>query len=201
MRTVQDPSPTKEKLLEAAQRLMLAKGYTSTTVDEICEATGLTKGSFFYYFKSKEDLGKAVLDHYFSSMFQMVQQAPFLKMSDPLQRIYGYVDFVIEMSQSPEVQNSCLLGNFAQELSDTYPEIRCQCAKYFARWAKVFKQDLDQAKAQYAPKAAFDTLSLAKHFIVVMEGSFILAKANQDAEIVGKSLQHFTQYLKSLFQR
>ena len=65
MRTAQTHSPTKEKLLEAAQQLMLAKGFPATTVDEICEAAGFTKGSFFHYFESKEHLGKEVLDRFY----------------------------------------------------------------------------------------------------------------------------------------
>lgn len=200
MRTRQLYSPTKEKLLEAAQQLMLAQGFTATTVDEICQAAGLTKGSFFHYFESKEHLGKAVLDRFVSSMFQTIGGAPFLKKSDPLQRIYGYVDFAIRMSKDPKVQNSCLLGTFAQELSDTHHRMRSICAQHFARWADALKQDLDQAKAKYRPKAALATQSLAEHFIAVVEGSLILAKAKNEKKVFEKNLLHFKQYLKSLFE-
>ncbi len=201
MRRAQVHSPTKEKLLDAAQRLMLAKGYPATTVDEICEAAGLTKGSFFHYFQNKEDLGKAVLDRYVVLKQQMWQAAPFMKKSDPLQRVYGYLDFAVQMYKKPESQNGCLLGHFAQELSDTYPEIRSLCAERFGQWAKTFKRDLDEARAKYAAKAALDTQSLAEHFIAVLEGSLILGKAKRDMRIVEKSLRHFKQYLKTLFER
>jgi TetR/AcrR family transcriptional repressor of nem operon len=201
MRTAQEHSPTREKLLAAAQQLMLVKGYEATSVDEICGAAKLTKGSFFHYFESKEDLGKAVLDHYISSRYQMIQQAPFFKKSDPLQRAYGYVDFMIQMSRNAASENSCLLGNFAQELSDTHPVIRSQCAKHFTKWAEPFKKTLDRAKARYVPKAAFDTQGLAEHFIAVLEGSILLAKAKQDKSIIEKSLRHFKQYLKTLFKK
>ena len=79
MRTRQENPATREKLLETAQHLMLAKGYTATSVEEICEAADLTKGSFFHYFASKEDLGKAVLDRYVNTMFQAVQNAALLE--------------------------------------------------------------------------------------------------------------------------
>ncbi len=92
MRTAQLHSPTKEKLLDAAQQLMLAKGFPSTTVDEICETAGLTKGSFFHYFASKEQLGKEVLNRFYVFLQQTSQQGSFRKKSDPLQRVYGYVD-------------------------------------------------------------------------------------------------------------
>lgn len=201
MRTAQVDSPTKEKLLDAAQRLMLVKGYPATTVDEICGAAGLTKGSFFHYFESKEELGKEMLGRYVSFKQQMWQAAPFMKKSDPLLRIYGYLDFAVQLYKKPESQNGCLLGHFTQELSDTYPEIRSLCAECFGQWAKTFKRDLDEAKAMYAAKKSIDTQSLAEHFIAVLEGSLILGKAMQDMGIVGKSLRHFKQYLKTLFDR
>src|SRR5689334_24216214 len=65
MRTAQTYTPTKEKLLDAAQQLMLSKGFPATTVDEICDTAGFTKGSFFHYFESKEQLGKEVLNRFY----------------------------------------------------------------------------------------------------------------------------------------
>jgi TetR/AcrR family transcriptional repressor of nem operon len=199
MKQTQEHPPTKERLLEAAQRLMLAKGYEATSVEEICQAAGVTKGSFFHYFECKEDLGKAALDAFVSSRFQAMQQAAFLKKTDPLQRVYGYVDFLVEMMKRPDVPTGCLLGNLSQELSDTRPEIRTQCAKYFDLWSEAFKRDLDKAKARYASEAAFDTRSLAEHLIAVIEGSLILSKTKQDKRVVEKNLSHYKQYLKSLF--
>ena len=202
MRTAQAESPTKEKLLEAAQQLMLAKGFPATTVDEICETAGFTKGSFFHYFESKEHLGKEVLDRfYLSEVRQMLQEGPFRKKSDPLQRIYGYVDRFIELSQNLETPSGCLLGHFAQELSDTHPEIRALCAQCFAEWAAILKHDLDEAKTKYAPKASVDTQSLAEYLIAVLQGSQILARAKQDKGVYKQNLQHFKRYLKSLFEK
>jgi TetR/AcrR family transcriptional repressor of nem operon len=201
MRTARAQSPTKEKLLEAAQQLMLAKGFPATTVDEICDTAGFTKGSFFHYFESKEHLGKEVLDRFYCSFQQRIQQGSFRKKSDPLQRVYGYVDRFIEMSKNPELPCGCLLGNFTQELSDTHPEIRSLCVQRFAEWAAPFKQDLDEAKAKYASKAPFDTQSLAEYLIAVLQGSMILAKAKQDKRVVAQNLQHFKQYVKNLFEK
>jgi TetR/AcrR family transcriptional repressor of nem operon len=200
MRTAQADSPTKQKLLDAAQRLMLAKGFVATTVDEICEAARLTKGSFFHYFRSKEDLGRAVLDRFVAAKAQAFQHASFLKKRDPLQRVNGYIDCAIRMSQEPSAHQGCLLGNFAQELSDTHPGMRSRCAEHFARWAEGFRQDLDQAKAKHAPKAAFDTRSLAEHFIAVLEGALILAKTKRDPKAVERHLRHFKRYVNALFK-
>lgn len=199
MRRPQAVSPTKQQLLAAAQKLMLSKGYPATTLDEICVAAGVTKGSFFHYFASKEHLGKAVLEHFVNHLFQTMQTAPFVKKRDPLERVYGYVDFVIKMAKDPAVVQGCLLGSFAQDLSDTHPAIRAQCGGYFDHWAQALKRDLDAAKAKHAPKAVFDTQSLAEHFIAVVEGALILVKAKQDGKILDKQLRHFKRYLQSLY--
>ena len=92
MRTPQKGSPAKEKLLDAAQRLMLAKGFTATTVDEICETAKLTKGSFFHYFDSKDDLGQVVLDRFVSAKAQAMRSAPFIQKRGALQRVYSYLE-------------------------------------------------------------------------------------------------------------
>lgn len=200
MRKPQAFSLTKQKLLEAAQKLMLARGYPVTTLDDICAAARVTKGSFFHYFKSKEDLGKAVLEHFMVEHFQAMQSAAFIKKRDPLARVYGYVDFAIGMSKDPAIIHGCLLGSFAQDLSDTHPRIRLQCAHYFDQWAAALKRELDAAKAEYAPRAAIDTQSLAEHFIAVVEGALILVKVKQDAKILEKQLRHFKRYLQSLLE-
>jgi TetR/AcrR family transcriptional repressor of nem operon len=200
MKAVQTNSATKTKLLEAATQLMLTKGYSATSIDEICGAAKVTKGGVFHYFASKEDLGKAVLERYASRMFEVVRDAPFTKKSDPLQRVYGYVDFLIERSKSPDLRNGCVVGNFAQ-LSETYPEIGSLCAKYFGWWSEAFKADLDKAKAKHAPRSRSNTKELADHLISVFEGSLMLAKSKNDVNIVEKNLLHYKQYLKSLFER
>ena len=201
MRKAQPDSATKLKLLEAAQRLMLAKGYTATSVDEICEAAEVTKGSFFHYFGSKEDLGRAVLDYFMSSMSRAAQDSPFSQKRDPLQRVYGHIDFLIEVSKDPERRSGCLLGNFAQVLSDTHPDIRSLCAGHFSRWAGMLKHELDEAKTAHAIKGAVDTQVLSEHFIALFEGSLMLAKTQRDIEIIGRNLRNFKQYLKSIFEK
>jgi TetR/AcrR family transcriptional repressor of nem operon len=65
MRTAELDSPTRDKLLDAAEGHMLSKGFTATSVDDVCRAAGLTKGSFFHYFDSKEHLGRVVVERFY----------------------------------------------------------------------------------------------------------------------------------------
>ncbi len=199
MRTANPDSPTKEKLLDAAQRLMLAKGFPATTVEEICETAGLTKGSFFHYFESKDDLGKAVLDRYAGRGLGALETAPFRRQSDPLKRIIASIDFWIDRISDPSTECGCLLGNFAQELSDTHPAIRAQCAQYFDRWTQMLKQDFDEAKVACRPRGRIDTQGLAEHYVAVVEGALLLAKAKGDRKVFERNLTHLKRYIQAVF--
>lgn len=200
MRTAQPNSPTKVRLLDAAQSLMLAKGFSATTVEEICDKAKLTKGSFFHYFESKEQLGKDVLERFCAGAQERLRPAG-ARQDDPLARVYAYVDTLIKLSKECAGSQGCLLGTFAQELSDTHPEIRALCEQAFGQWAQALRTDLDEAKLRHAPSASFDTKSVAEYLIAVLEGSKILARTQQNAGIVEQNLLHFRRYVDMLFSR
>ena len=202
MRTPAKNPKAKKAILDAAQELMLSKGFAATSVDEICKKAKLTKGTFFHYFKSKEDLGKTALERFCCSSRDTMQACGCgEKNSDPLKRVYGYVDFARGAAKKPAYLAGCLLGTFTQELSDTHPRLRAACADGFDAWAGILKKDLKEAKAKYAPKADFDCNELAEYFISVFEGSLLLAKARKDNRIIEKNLTLFKGYLKTLFKK
>ena len=197
-RIAQADSPTRDKLLDAAQELMLSKGFAATTVDDICEAAELTKGSFFHYFESKDALGKQLLERFCAQGEQL--HASFCQSeTDPLKRVYSYIDSAIKMAKDP-MNKGCLLGLFAQELCDTNPQIQEACKKGFDAWAKGFGNELAKAKAAYAPHASFDPRELADHLIAVMEGSMILGKVRRNMSVMAKNLEHFKAYVRGLLE-
>ena len=188
----------KEALLNSAQDLMLEKGFVATSVDEICCSSETTKGSFFHYFKSKEELGKELVERFAQSVRGFMEEALLSAGDDPLDRVYALIDVFIKSSEHPEFKG-CLVGMFSQELSKTHPEIMAICTKSFEGATDIIKENLSQAKIKYAPKASFDADSLAEHFIAISQGSMIMMKAQQDRSIIKKNLMHFKQYLKYIF--
>ena len=197
MRTAQADSPTRTRLLDAAQELMLTKGFAATTVDEICAAAKLTKGSFFHYFTSKDDLGQVLLQR-FCADGQQLHRTFCGGETDPLKRVYAYIDAAAKMSAGPK-NKGCLLGMFSQELCDLNPQIRATCEQGFGDWARAFGEEMARAKAKYAPRKTFDPQELADHLIAVMEGGMILGKARKDMRMVARSLRHYKAYVKQLF--
>jgi TetR/AcrR family transcriptional repressor of nem operon len=200
MKAARAEASTRDRLLDAAQRLMLAKGFAATTVDEICEAAKLTKGSFFHYFQSKDHLGRELLERFCCSAEQL--HAGFCgNESDPLKRVFCYIDAMTACARDPLMSRGCLLGTFAHELSDTHPQIRSACAKGFKAWAEQFAKQLAAAKAAHPPRTPFDSMELAEHLIAVVEGALILGKAQRDPAALERSLRHFRAYVGSLFGR
>lgn len=198
-KTAEAGSETKEKLLEAAVKLMLEKGYTATSVEEICGAAKLTKGSFFHYFESKEELGKAAVRHFYGQMKGMFSECDFTKESDPLKRIYGYIDAMIEFSGGSNRPACCLIGNFAQELAATHPAIRKVCAECFDDGMGDLKEWLAEAKSKYAPRAGFDAGAMADYFTSIAQGSILLSKSTRDRKLIARNLTLYKQHLKALF--
>ena len=112
---------TREKLLGAAEAEMLARGYSATTVDEICERAGVSKGSFYHLFSTKEDLGLALLDAFFDRNRGIVGQAPAAS-GDARAGALALADHIIA-SAGEMWGGGCLLGTFALELAETNLDI------------------------------------------------------------------------------
>src|SRR5205809_5757190 len=84
---------TLSSLLRAATALMLANGYCATTVDDVCDLAGRSKGSFFHYFANKESLAAAVLQGWLEGGAAAYRDAPFWRLRDPVRRFIGYVNY------------------------------------------------------------------------------------------------------------
>ena len=193
-------SETRSRLLEAAMNVMRQKGYVATTVDDICKAAGLTKGSFFHHFATKEELAIAAAEHFASMASGLFGSAPYRLLPDPLDRLLGYVDLRMAILQGPICEFSCLLGTFVQELYETHPAIRGAAEKHMGDHIAELAKDAAEAKARYAPDAPWTPESVAVHMQVVLQGSLILAKAKQGPEVAIESLQHLRRYLELLFK-
>ena len=193
-------SETRTKLLDAAMHVLRLKGYAATTVDDICKAAGLTKGSFFHHFASKEELGIAAADHFAAMAAGLFSTAAYRALPDPADRLLGYVDLRIAILTGPICEFSCLLGTFVQELYETHPAIRAAAERHMNDHVADLAKDVAEAKARYAADADWTADSLAQHMQVVLQGSLIFAKAKQGPAVAVESLGHLRRYLELLFQ-
>ena len=192
-------SASKTKLLDAALNVVRAKGYAATTVDDICHAAGVTKGSFFHHFRSKDELALAAAEHWDRITGEFFAAAPYRKLADPLDRLLGYVDFRAAILRGEASEYSCLLGTLVQETYATHPDIRAACDRGFSAHIGELSRDIAAAKKLYAPKAAWTAESVGYFIQAVLQGSFIFAKARQSPRVAADSLAHLRRYLKTLF--
>ena len=193
-------SDSRTRLLDAAMHVIRAQGYSATTVDDICSEAGLTKGAFFYHFKSKEDLAVAAAAHFSEMAERLFGAAPYRELADPLDRALGYIEFRTAILAGPIPEFTCLLGTMVQEAYQTHPAIRRACDAYIGTHAELAK-DIAAAKARYAPTAEWSAESLALYTQAVLQGAFVLAKSKGGPEVARECLAHLRRYLLQLFHR
>ncbi len=192
---------SKTRLLNAALHVVRAKGYAASTVDDICAEAGVTKGSFFHHFKSKDDLALAAAAYWGEMTEAFFAVAPYHHSKDPLERVLGYVDFRGEILRGGLGDYTCLLGTLVQETYATHPDIRAACDKGMSTHIEIITKDVEAAKKLYAPDASWSAESVGYFIQSVLQGAFIFAKAKQSPEIVRESLAHLRRYLQLIFNQ
>ena len=191
---------SKTKLLGAALMVIRAKGYAATTVDDICAAAKLTKGSFFHHFKSKDDLAVEAANYWSEMTGAFFNAAPYHAHARALDRVLGYIEFRKSIIQGNIPEFSCLVGTMVQETYDTHPSIRDACERSISGHAAMIEADIVEAMHQYRIKADWSAESLALHTQAVLQGAFILAKAKGDPKVAADSVDHLYRYVRLLFQ-
>jgi TetR/AcrR family transcriptional regulator, transcriptional repressor for nem operon len=193
------PHQSKTKLLDAALQVIRTKGYTATTVDDICHAAGVTKGSFFHHFKGKEDLAIGAANYWAEMTDTIFENAPYHVHADPLDRVLGYIDFRKSILQGAISEFTCLVGTMVQETFDTAPAIRDACERSISGHAATITIDIAKAISHHNIQASWTAESLAFHTQAVLQGTFILAKAKGSAQIAIDCVDHLRRYVEMLF--
>lgn len=185
------------ELLDAALRTIRTKGYGGSTVDDICQAAGVSKGAFFHYFASKEDLALAAAAHFSARADALFAAASYRKADDARERVLRYIDLRSTLLRGELPDFTCLLGTMVQETYVTHPAIREACDEHIRHHAADVARDIADAKEVYAPDAAWSAQSLALFTQAVVQGAFILAKAHQDSDVAADCLAHLRRYIET----
>ena len=190
---------SKTRFLDAALKVVRAKGYTATRIEDVCAEAGLTKGSFFHHFKSKEDLALTAIAHWGERTSRFFADAPYNQPEDPIERLIAYVDFrkAILVGELPEF--TCFVGTIIQEAYLTHPEISAACERTLNAHVKTLQTDIREAMRKHGVRGNWTPESLALHIQAVIQGGFILAKASGSAGVAAESLDHLRRYLELVF--
>jgi TetR/AcrR family transcriptional regulator, transcriptional repressor for nem operon len=190
------PHPTRGKLVESARRLFWERGYEATSLQDVVGRARVKSGSLYYFFRTKEDLLLAVLDHYVDLLWPAVIEPAFGRTADPIERIFSILNGYREGLIYTSFTHGCPIGNLALEVSDDYPRAREKIARNFAGWRKWIRKCLDEA-ADHLP-ADTDSERMAMFVLSLMEGAVMQARAHHSLEPFDASVVELRQYFKRL---
>lgn len=196
------PANARDKLLEAATRLVREQGFAATSVDALCRAAGVTKGAFFHHFASKDALAVAGAEAWTEhARARIFTDAPWQRHPDPLDRLLAHIDFRLAMIDGPVEAFTCFVGTMVQEAYATSPAIRQACDASITAYAEALAEHVQPAIDRNGIAAGVTALDLAFHIQAVLQGAFILAKAKNDPAIARSSVIHLKRYVAHLFNR
>ncbi|HEY9012717.1 MAG TPA: TetR/AcrR family transcriptional regulator [Devosia sp.] len=188
------------RLIEAAVHEIRTRGYAGTSVEHLCQAAGVTKGAFFHHFDSKEALARAAVAWFQGRADELFATAPYAALSDPVERVLGYVDLRIELIAGELPAFTCLLGTIVQEAYETHPELAAFCGSNMWGQMQGIATDIEAALASRGLATQWDAMSLSQHIQSVIQGAFVLAKARQDPKVAIECLRHLRRYVEMIFK-
>lgn len=194
---------TRQRILDAAQGAILEKGFTATSIDELIAECGLTKGGFFYHFKDKNELAKALLRRYVAEdeeVYDRIFAQARALVDDPLQVfLLGLKLLADVMGDMPNGHPGCVVAVscYYERMFDR--ELRAINTEAALQWRRRFRGMLDDVGARYRPREPIDLDELADMVSSVLEGGIIMAKALSDPASLKRQILAFRALVQALF--
>lgn len=191
---------TKDRILEAAEEIMLERSFHSVGLKQILDSAKVPKGSFYYYFKSKEEFGVEMLKHYMDEASDEKRQLLLSteKETDPLKRLFLYLDEGTAYIHSAVGTFPCLALKLASEVSDLSEPMRMELARGFQEWIDIFRGVLDEAIADKILPDTLDTDLEAQFIQDLWTGAIHRAVINRNSEPVRTAAEQIKARLRSL---
>jgi len=197
------PTQTREQLLDAAQAAVLAKGFSGTSIDELIAAVGISKSGFFYHFRDKSDLAKALLQRYVAEddrIFDDLTTRAEALSEDPLHSFLIGLKLLADVfADLPEGHPGCMVASvcyheqlFAREVG----EINAQAV---LGWRRRFRERLDRIVALYPPCIPIDLDDLADMVTVVVDGGIILSKVTRNPAALSRQVLLYRDFVRLVF--
>ena len=187
---------TRDAIVDAATRLMHVNGYHNTSLDDVLRESGVGKGNFYYYFKSKEDLGYAILDRVVHVFIVRTLEPCFADPEvRPLSQIRCFLDRILEVQRERNCVGGCPLGNLAAELSDLHEGFRTKLAGVFSAWRERLTSALTAAQARGELGDTSRPASIAQFLVAALEGAILMTKLTKDIAVMEQCVTEMKRYL------
>ena len=196
---------TRERILAAAEPLVLRQGYAGTSLDDILGASGLTKGAFFHHFKDKSAFARALIERCAcndTDRFERCAVQAEAKSEDPLDQALGFLKAMEDTIENrPTPIAGCVLAAYTYEIMQFEPELQAYIGQCFRRWSAVYEKKFEAVLARYRPAMPVTARDLAEQVIAIFEGALILSRSLNDPALVVRQLRQFRQYFELQFAR
>lgn len=199
-----DGSITRNKIMDVAQQMVLDVGLSGTSIERIIEGADVTKGTFFYHFKTKHDLAAALIEryadedehHYFEAMEKAEQLA-----HDPLQQLLIFIGLFIEKTeQLEEPFPGCLYASYCYQSGVISSQVIAKVERMMRFWREQLSRKIEAIVAEYPPNIPIEHHQVADHVLTTFEGAFILAKSMKEPKLAAEQLIQCRNYLELLFK-
>ncbi len=193
---LRDPERTRERLLQAAFREIYRSGFQSASLDTILASAGVTKGALYYYFKSKQGLGYAVVDEVIAPYNYGQWVRPLQGGKDPIDALIAAVRAI--PVRLADVRGGCQLINLAQEMSPLDAGFRKRLAAIFDVWRDAVASVLREGQIRGSVRRDVEPADAAGLLIAMVEGYGSLAKNAQDPKVMKAGIINIVHWLRSL---
>jgi TetR/AcrR family transcriptional repressor of nem operon len=198
------PTDARERILDAAQQLVMQRGFSATTVDAVLDVAGASKGAFFHHFTSKADLGRVLVERYARAdgeLLEHLMAEAESRTPDPAEQLIQFVAaFEAGLEDLSLAQPGCLFVSFLYEQFPGQEETQKLILDDILRWRERILDKLTQATQRQPPATSVDLASLADHVFTILEGGFVLARATGEPLKLRDQLRHLRAYLTLLLQ-
>jgi len=187
---------TRDQILDVASRLIHLQGYHATSLDDVLRESGIGKGNFYYYFRSKEELGYAIIDRLVNSFVERTLKPMFDDQSmDPLVQVRQFLHRVLENQRQRNCVGGCPMGNLASELSDVHEGFRLRLARVFLEWSTRITEALRRGQSSGALRPDCDPAGIAQFIVAALEGAILLTKVSKDISVMEQCVEHLVRHL------
>ena len=196
-------SETRERILDVAEAAVLEKGFAGTSIDELIAAVGITKSGFFYHFKDKGELAKALLERYiaredalFDDLFKRADELN----DDPLHGFLVALKLLAEMmADLPEAHPGCLVASYTYQDQLFNNEVRELNRTGVLRWRRLFRDRLELIADRYPPHVEVDLDAMADMVSALVDGGIILSKATREKDALPKQIMLYRDFIRTVF--
>lgn len=194
---------TRERLLALAETAVLEKGFAATSIEELIAGAGITKSGFFYHFKDKSDLAKALMRRYIDEhngiLADIFRRADELN-DDPLHGTLVALKLLAEMmAELPAAHPGCLVSSFVYQDQLLSREVRELTLAGVEGWRQLFRERLAKIAVHYPPRIAVDLDDLADMANTLIDGGIVLSKVLQDKDVLPRQIMLYREFVRTVF--